>query len=312
MTPTHVDEIVLVGVDHSTMEDMQHLSEHYFPEGHPARDLRYLDWLYVQNPFGRANAVLARLNHEVTAMMVLVPVRFWCKGSLHDAHFVVNVLSHPQHRNRNLFVKLIRHALASLPPATWLIGHPNEAARPGWLRTKMRFRQPYALRLVVPSLSLPGQPRVIRDCREDNLSSLDFSAIDGHQRGSTVPLIAVTPHYLAWRFLRHPRKRYRLDVQCDRDVVVSYCIQKYMKLGVSMVVDWRATDGRLLRPSLFRGPTLAPVPSSDSGAAAPLAQVSLPLNFLKKRYQFFGTPLSAEAEDFADWGAFTFAATDFG
>jgi hypothetical protein len=86
-----------------------------------------------------------------------------------------------------------------------------------------------------------------------------------------------------------------------------------VKLGVAMLVDWRTVDDKLLvRPPLYRDPALAPVPTQASSAAGSLSRASLPLKFLKKRYQFFSTPMTSQGPDFADWGAFTFAATDFG
>src|SRR5260221_349964 len=113
-----------------------------YPVAHPARRTEYLQWLHLSNPFGNGIVTLVVGDDQsLLAAMGAVPFRIGVGRESLIAYSVVNVLVHPLHRTKNLFVKMIRVLFASLRErGAWLVGHPNDAAFPGWKRAKMCFK----------------------------------------------------------------------------------------------------------------------------------------------------------------------------
>ncbi|MBK6957772.1 MAG: hypothetical protein IPH22_04680 [Nitrosomonas sp.] len=67
-----------------------------------------LKWLYIDNNEGPATLIVAEEDDLWIGMMVLIPVTLERKGELQKACFAVNLLAHPEHRTKNLFVKIIK------------------------------------------------------------------------------------------------------------------------------------------------------------------------------------------------------------
>src|SRR5687768_14401099 len=82
------------------------LSSTFYPSGHRARRPEYLRWLYEENPCGLGEVVGARENGFLIGMMGLIPLRVQIGREIVVARMVVDVLTHPEHRNKNLFVRM--------------------------------------------------------------------------------------------------------------------------------------------------------------------------------------------------------------
>jgi hypothetical protein len=132
------------------------LGNTYYPKGHPAVSRDYLRWLYLNNPSGSATLIVALENDLWIGVIALIPIALECEGVVQKACFAVNVLTHPDHRSKNSFVKMIKFARQILSgERVWLLGHPNANAIPGWRRQKMYFRAPLRLLLAKFNWSPP-------------------------------------------------------------------------------------------------------------------------------------------------------------
>ena len=101
-------ELVEVEADLSYFEGIKLLNKSYYQTGHHLLEERYLEWLYLLNPAGMARLVLALEKGEIIGMLALIPVDLLIGNSKERAHYCVNVLSHPDHRTKNIFTRLIR------------------------------------------------------------------------------------------------------------------------------------------------------------------------------------------------------------
>ena len=67
----------------------------------------YLNWFYGKNPNGPATLIVAHEGDLWIGLIVLIPITLYFKQQEQRACFAVNVLTHPEHRAKNLFVKMI-------------------------------------------------------------------------------------------------------------------------------------------------------------------------------------------------------------
>lgn len=285
----------------------------WYPAGHDARRREYLDWLYKRNPAGEGRLVTAVEGGLLIGMMGLVPLRIRNGEDLFTANMVVNVLSHPEHRTKGLFVKLIRVARRRCDErGEWMIGHPNDAAYPGWKRTRMAFQPGYDLRWMPPLLRIGGKRGTTM--RGAQIASLDFDPLAQWQRQIRQPVIAADAPFIAWRFLRHPTRAYHVGVLRSGSEVLGYWVRRTFRPMVDWIVDWQGEQcwkegppSRMLRLSVLAWPHIG-----DGGSQAarwPARSFGLPR--VRKHYRFFATP-PAGATGVAGWEYLTLAATDFG
>ena len=175
----------------------------YYPVGHPVLTEEFLKWFYLDNPAGPATLIVAHEGDLWIGIIVLIPAMLECSGQLQKACYAVNVLTHPKHRGKNLFVKMIRHARGLLSSeGIWLLGHPNANAIPGWKRQNMEFRDP--LHLYLAKFRLP-----FSSIRENRISSLEqLREIPSSFWNKLVDRpdvhLKCTPEFIAWRFLDAP------------------------------------------------------------------------------------------------------------
>jgi hypothetical protein len=285
------------------------LASTYYPEGHDARNEAYLRWAFLRNPAGAGRVAGAETEGgRWSAMMGLVPFRIRQGKRTFLASMVVNVLVHPDHRKEKLFVKMIQKTLSELSGTDeWLIGHPNEAATPGWKRTNMGFRNGYDLR-VVPPLCKAALPAGERIDSSRALMGRDLSPLGVWQESLDQPVIAADAEFLAWRFLEHPTRKYRVFVHGDGTKVLGYRVDhRFKSLALRRVVDWQGEDAwrrgpvRGLRPAVIAWPRAVSAPALTVDPPRP-----------KKHYEFFATPCRTLENDGVDWRYLTLAASDFG
>lgn len=98
--------------------------------------LKYLDWLYGNNPAGSAIGADALFGDEVIGQVIAVPGCYKFRGQSVKGLLAVNVAVHPKFQGRHLFKRLGLQMCEYGTQAgySFVIGIANAAATPGWVR----------------------------------------------------------------------------------------------------------------------------------------------------------------------------------
>ena len=283
------------------------LGSSYYPAGHPALTEEYITWFYLSNPAGAATLIVAEEDGLWIGLIVLIPVILECSGKMLKGCFAVNVLTHPEHRTKNLFSKMIRCAKDELEKkGIWLLGHPNASAMPGWKRQKMDFRDP--LYLYLAKFRLPFSS--IHASRATHLNELSMIPATFWEKLSARPDVHIkySPEFIAWRFLEAPHKNYTVSCVRKSEEFIGLRITRIYKWPVDLLVDFVSCSdslGTIL--STTTRPTLMML-SARGHLAGLLNRVCWKLP-LKRAFPFFVTAWNAE--DTFDMAGITLAASDF-
>lgn len=232
-------EISALSCDSSHIESLVGLGGTYYPEGHAALSKDFLRWLYLDNPNGPATLIVAHDDDLWIGLIALIPIFLECHGKLQKACFAVNVLTHPDHRTKNLFVKMIKCARQSLTEqGVWLLGHPNANAVPGWKRQKMNFRDSLHLYLTKFNWILPFR-NTRRICSLEQLRELPSDFWQSlTERPDTY--LKYTPEFIAWRFLDAPHRKYVVSAVESRGNLLGLRVTRRFKGPVDLMVDFVA------------------------------------------------------------------------
>jgi hypothetical protein len=301
-------QISALSCDSHHLDLLIELGSTYYPKSHPAVSRDYLRWLYLDNPSGSATLIVAHENDLWIGLIALIPIALECGGVVRKACFAVNVLTHPDHRGKNLFVKMIKFARQILSgEGVWLLGHPNANAMPGWRRQKMHFRAPLRLRLAKFNWSLPfkrvGRINSLAELRE--LPS-DFWSSLGDRPDSHVKY---TPEFIAWRFLEAPMKQYVVCAVELKGKLIGLRVTRHFRGPVDLMVDVIGPVSMMgnvlssvLRPTLVMHSGLGHL-----GGVIADGCWSLPY---RRVFQFFLTTWGDES-NLDDHSGITLAASDF-
>lgn len=292
----------------SHFESLIELGHSYYPVNHPVLTNEFLKWFYIDNPEGNATLIVAHEENLWMGIIVLIPVMLECpSGQLQKACYAVNVLTHPDHRTKNLFVKMIRHTRDILSNNNiWLLGHPNTNAIPGWRRQKMEFRDP--LHLYLAKFNLPfSSIYTNRIVSLDQLLKIPLSfwsvLTDRHDVH-----IRYTPEFIAWRFLDAPHRKYVVSTVYKSEEFLGLHVTRRFKGPIDLMVDF-ITPSRMagdVCSSVWR-PTL--VMHSNTGTAGTEIRKGCWKLPVKRQFPFFVT--TWEQEDVFDMSGITLAASDF-
>lgn len=256
----------------------------YFPEGNRLLSPVYSDWLYGQNPFGRASMVSVSHGERWAAFMALVPVTFERAGEELPVHYVVNVLVDPQHQGRYLFARMIASAREHIGSDGCLMGHPNVQAMKTWQRARMHFQQELRPTLALPWIRSRGwTARRARDVgdvgglcvtlRQDPAAHASWK-------------VALSTEYLQWRYFAHPTSKYKLQILGRADEPAGLQISRQMRPGVHLLMDQFVADEHIPAASSLLPPaTVCFIPESALGRMGG-ALVRLPI---RKRIPYFFT-----------------------
>ena len=300
-------QITTLTASSAHLELVIELGRTYYPSGHLLLKKEYLKWLYLDNPAGPATLVVAHEAEIWIGIMVLIPVILESSERLQRACYAVNVLTHPEHRGKNLFIKMIAKARDVLSSqGIWLLGHPNVNACPGWRRQKMMFRDPlqvYAAKFKWPFFGL--RERRIFSLLE--LASLPATFWKTLTERKDVH-VCYTPEFLAWRFLNVPGKSYKVVALEQGGEVFGLRITRGFKGPVDLLIDFigptSVCDELLL---CVRRPTLVLHSGLGSGASV-VARACWKLP-VKRRFPFFVTTWTFTGP--ADMTGISLSASDF-
>ncbi len=301
-------QISALPCDSHHFELLIELGNTYYPKGHPAVSRDYLRWLYLDNPSGSATLIVAHENDLWVGLIALIPIALECQGAMQKACFAVNVLTHPGHRSKNLFVKMIQLARQVLAEqGVWLVGHPNANAMPGWKRQKMHFRAPLHLRLAKFNWSVPLKKiRRINSLVELRELPSNFWSSLGERPDFHVKY---TPEFIAWRFLDAPRKKYEICAVELRGKLLGLRVTRNFRGAVDLMVDFIAPTPLLgaVLSSVFR-PTVVLHPGLGHTAGS-MADGCWRLPY-GRVFPFFLTTWGGES-NLNDHSGITLAASDF-
>ncbi len=288
------------------MPDLISLGRTYYRPDSPVLNEASLKWLYVDNPDGAATLIIAREGDLWIGLIALIPVMLEHSGRLQRSTYAVNVLTHPEHRGKKLFVKMIGHARSLLAAEDrWLLGHPSASATPGWTRQAMEFRDPrdlYIAKFHPPFSSV--RKRRIRTLEElRDISPLFWIEVanrpDVHVR--------YTPEFFAWRFLDAPHREYVVSAVEERGTLLGLTVTRRFKGPFDLMVDFVGpvrTMGKILASG--RRPTLVAHPIAGSvGAEVTKACWKLPV---RRQLPFFAT--TWDPDNVFDMTGISLAASD--
>ncbi|HCR3764250.1 TPA: GNAT family N-acetyltransferase [Citrobacter freundii] len=202
----------------------------------------YLPWLLYKNPHGEGVSVNIKLNGEIISNMFLIPINMIKNGGDRKGYYVVDVLSHPLHRDKNLFVKMIRVTVEKIKSErAILIGHPNSNALPGWRRTKMNFMPPLQSYLTKPNWKLTIKN--IKANRELVSSSTIGKEIDNIIGNSRNLIINADAQFINWRYIDHPCKKYKVTFVYKNNSMIGLKVSfKYMGF-IDRIVHYLVESG---------------------------------------------------------------------
>lgn len=307
-TTANVDvEITACSASEDHLQRLIALGSTYYPAGHPALTKAFLKWFYLDNPAGTATLIIARQADTWIGLIVLIPVALEWAGRPQKACYAVNVLTHPEHRGKRLFVKMISHARSLLAEqGVWLLGHPNAEARPGWTKQQMQFRD--SLQLHFAKFRLPFSS--LRESRIDSLSQLEAIPSSFWIGLADRPDVHLKydPAFIAWRYLDAPHRQYAVSAVERRGDFLGLRVTRRFKAGFDLMVDFIGVTGALRDlVSGVRRPTMVMHPGQGSAAAGVIRGCWK--SPIKREFAFFVS--TWDERHGADMTGITLAASDF-
>jgi GNAT superfamily N-acetyltransferase len=186
------------------------------------------NWKYKDNPAGPGLIDLAWHGDVLVAHHAVTPVGLRVHGTQWTTGLGVGVMTHPHHRQRGLFHKLLRRTQARMAelgmPMVWVFPNPFShrlAVRDLGL---VDIHEVPTLRMPLhsgSSLSLP--PAHIAELQDfdDRFDQLWQRVRDDY------PIIARRDReHLQWRYVRNPSQRYRILAYVNGDDLMGYAVCK--------------------------------------------------------------------------------------
>lgn len=247
-----------------------------------AGSARRYDWLYLDNPHGRARVWLAEDVHsgEVVGTSAGHPKRAWIDGSSADVLNLSDFAVDASYRALGPAMKLLRATLETARSGefAFLYEHPNPRMmavyhRMGgtvvsswrrWVRL-LELGGQLERRLgsgILPKLAgragdlaLRARDRLTRP-RSSVEVTLGVPEADGLERlderlaRTTRYRMRRTPDHLSWRYLAHVTDRHEIMWACARGVLIGYLVFKTLPDDVIAVVDLMGEGADALMASL--------------------------------------------------------------
>jgi len=203
---------------------------------------RYLQWLYECNPFGKAETVRAFESHELIGFLAMIPVQLIASEEVRAAFHVVNVLVHPRYQGKKVFARMITSTSElAVSNNALLIGYPNAQSVGSWKRAGMQFQEPLVPKLIAPSRKRADfRAADVRDLTQfyDLLQELELKRSDKQYLR-----VRLSPEFIAWRYVDHPTKKYRIQVIQRKSESAGVLITERFYPGISLTLDHILSDG---------------------------------------------------------------------
>ena len=234
--------IDILDIDIELIDQLKVFYSCYFDESNRVFNNEYLKWFLIDNAMGRAKTVLIKNKNKIIANMFIIPIVLTEKDVNKKAFFVVDVLTHPKYRDKNLFVKMIRKLIEyAKENKLIIIGHPNKASTPGWKRTKMVFNEPLESFLSKSNFYSKNIKRLIINNKNDLLKL--NNEINEILEESNELIVKSDCNYILWRYLEHPLKKYKIEVIFHKNIVIGVVVSYKYKLVIDRVVHYFIRNG---------------------------------------------------------------------
>lgn len=289
----------------SHLINLINLGRSYYPPDHHALKFDFLKWLYLENPCGSAKIVASEDQGQIIGVIAFIPIELDVCGIIQNACYAVNVLTHPDHRGKNLFVKMIKYAKSFLAENDiWLLGHPNASATPGWRRQKMNFND--SLHLFMAKPGLYKYKVELLECA-DQVSDIPSSFWQSlHSRDDIH--VKYTPEFICWKYINAPHRKYTVYRVTYNNKFIGLRITRRYKGPVELLIDPVSTIdnmNKLVRCGVR--PTLVMHQGTGiSGNEVVKACWQLPI---RREFPFFVTDWSDQ--QIKDVSGITLSASDF-
>jgi GNAT superfamily N-acetyltransferase len=244
------------------------------------RDEAYLDWLYYRNPAGPLHCALALDGDTVAGQYIVVPLDLVVNGETATGSLSLDTYTHTAYRRQGIFTVLAEAVYERLAARGVLmtVGLPNDNSRPGFL-SKLGFAEPYRARLMGRMLSpIPGARLPLGWLLHATGRTRGLRVVGGHPDPGVLDAIwqacrgridygpVKDARWIAWRYLEHPRQKYRFLTAFDRlGRPAGYAIWnekpqeyrgRYRAITLMDLVGADATTGRTLIQAFLE--TIAP------------------------------------------------------
>jgi hypothetical protein len=202
----------------------------------------YLQWLYEYNPFGKAKTVQAFESEVLIGFLAMIPIQLVASEEIREAFHVVNVLVHPQYQGRKVFARMIT-SVSELAASTkvLLIGYPNPRSVGSWKRAGMQFHEPLVPKLIAPSRKRAG----FRSGEVSDMTQLFevLHELESEQAEKQYLRVRLLPEFIAWRYVGHPTKKYRIQMVWRKKKAAGLLITERFYPGISLTLDHIVSSG---------------------------------------------------------------------
>ncbi|MGB9256638.1 MAG: GNAT family N-acetyltransferase [Candidatus Korobacteraceae bacterium] len=263
-------------------------------------DQRRYQWLYCDNPFGKARAWIAcdKFDNAI-GIAALFPRQMYCQGAVVPGWVLGDFCVAPEHRTLGPALQLQRACLQSVqsgefaavydfPSRTMLAIYKHLGIEP--IEQSVRMAKVLRADRIFRNLTVPGLSRAVmgganfviglEDRASGSPANVEFTLQDGPcgpeyselagEVGSSLGICTVrSAEYLNWRYRRHPHVAYEFLAARRGGQLLAYCVFTQSEDGATVAEFFGKPNDRVLVSLLRKLATL----SRKRGVAT----VSLPL-----------------------------------
>ena len=251
-------EIKIKEFEDSLIDELICLRKSFYSRDDLLLDQSYIRWLYEKNTSGKTKLAIATEEGKFIGMIALIPIPIMQSGKTIIGYFAAHVLVHPDHNGKNIFIKLIRHAVKFITNSnSILIGHPNQLAIPGWTRAKMEFLPSLNYYTTKPSFDFSYRNRPLQ-----NISELKKILSSKVICNDTVQ-VNLSAEFIEWRYIDCPNNTYKVNVVEYRGKIIGIIVYKVIKQFIKVIMDYvELTENAIIHSSII--PSIVAVKNKPS------------------------------------------------
>ena len=272
--------------DQETLKKYQSLFLACFPKTNKF-SFEYLNWLYSENPTGKALGFDAWDGDQLAAHYVCVPASVFIRGEKRNILLSLNTATHPRYQGQGLFTKLadMTYSAAAAAQFDGIYGVANSNSTPGFVK-KLGFK------LIQPLEAKVGWGRL--DINFTNLKECQFMQAWNE---SSLQWRCANPNNKIVRVIKNGRQQFFAKA-------IPNCIQAYAELPTDSGSISNSNQKFHLSPArLFIGLVTSGSSTFSSYFDIPQKVRPSPLNFIYRSLK--------EGEAAPDKGSIQFSFLDF-
>lgn len=261
------------------LEEMIEMTSEYYGEENDISDVMFIKHEYFSNPAGRSYIKLAldEENNMLAGQYIVISRDFVVLGKRRKSVLSLNTLTRTDYQGQGIFTTLAEEVYKECKKEKkyFCYGAPNQNSFPGFLN-KLRFRNmgeiPLYLKLIKPSQLVyektnmkflkflarifdflgkerkekTSQDYTFNEITEDNLEFVD--AFWDSIKNKYPVMGERNSHYILWRYLKMPKRQYKLIAALKNDVLCGYIIGRIAEvngMNCGMIVDFLFDKGEI-------------------------------------------------------------------